>query len=65
MIGGDSVSDFVNTTSGIAQGVTAKFGVGGAGVVAGAVSPPPSGSFITTISGAFITTLSGDYLVTN
>jgi len=42
MIGGDSVSDFVNTTSGVAQGVTAKFGVGGAGVVAGAVSPPPN-----------------------
>lgn len=65
MVGGGSVSDYVNTTSGLAQGVTAKYGVGGAGVVARSVTPPPSGSFIITLSNEFITTDSGAYLVTS
>lgn len=62
-IGAVGVTNQVNTTSGVAQGVIAADGVGGLGVVdQGGI--PPTESYILTESSNPIITESSDYIIT-
>lgn len=64
-IGTSGVSDYANTTGGVASGVTALYGIGAQGVsCTGGVVPPPTANSIITESGAFITAENGDFIVT-
>lgn len=66
-IGSNGVTGYVNTTSALASGVVALYGIGGLGVTATfapPTPPPPPGSYIVTLSGLNIVTLTGDNLVT-
>lgn len=63
-VGSAGVSDYVNTTSGEASGVTALYGVGGAGVVESGGTPPVITNYILTEASDPIITESSNNLIT-
>jgi hypothetical protein len=63
-IGSSGVTDYANTTSGDASGVTALYGVGGAGVVESGGTPPVITNYILTENSDPIITESGNNLIT-
>lgn len=64
-IGSAGVSNYVNTTQGVAQGVTALGGIGGAGVsVLYSTGPILDTYIITETTSAILNTESSDKLIT-
>lgn len=63
-VGTAGVADYVNTTSGEASGVSALYGLGGAGVVEQGITPPVTVTYIDTEAGDRLDAENGNNLIT-